>query len=135
MSAVTLTVRDETTSGEQLASLEMQLDLEQVTVRELIRARVHQEVRDHNAKADTGRGRFFGLVQPSETECDLNGYQMRTPRRVDADAQTEIALSAFDRGQILLLVDDRQVDDLDHVVTLRLGAVATFLKLVPLVGG
>ncbi len=133
MSAIALTVRDETTSGGELAALEMQFDVEQVMVRELIRARVHQEVRDHNAKADTGR--FFGLVQPSDTERELNGFRMRTPRPVDPEVQTEIALSAFDRGQILLLIDDRQVDDLDHVVTLKQGSVATFLKLVPLVGG
>ena len=46
---ITLTVRDETTAGEQLAALELQLAAEETTVRELIRARVHQEVRDHNA--------------------------------------------------------------------------------------
>jgi hypothetical protein len=60
---------------------------------------------------------------------------MRRPRLVDADKQTEIALAGFERGQILMLVDDRQVDDLDHVVTLREGSTVTFLKLVPLVGG
>ena len=135
MSTITLTVRDETTGGEQLAALELQLEAEQVTVRELIRARVHQEVRDHNAKTATGRGRFFGLVQPSDTERDLNSYRMREPRRVDADRQTEIALSGFERGQILLLVDDRQVEELDQTVTLRQGSTVTFLKLVPLVGG
>jgi hypothetical protein len=135
MSPITLTVRDETTTGDTLAALEMQLAADVVTVRELIRARVHQEVRDHNAKAATGRQRFFGLVQPSDTERELNGYRMRAPRMVDAEKQTEIALAGFERGQILLLVDDRQVDDLDHHVTLRQGSVVTFLKLVPLVGG
>ena len=128
---ITLTVRDETTSGDQLAALELQLSSETVSVRELIRARVHQEVREHNAKA--GGGRFFGLVQPSDTERELNGY--RTMRRVDADKQTEVALRAFGRGQVLLLVDDRQVEELDSEVTLNPGSVVTFLKLVPLVGG
>jgi hypothetical protein len=135
MSAITLTVRDQTTAGDTLAALELQLAAEQVTVRELIRARVHQEIREHNAKAVTGRGRFFGLVQPTDTELDLNGYRMRRPRHVDAEAQTEIALRGFERGQILLLVDDRQVDDLDEVVRLQQGSTVTFLKLVPLVGG
>jgi hypothetical protein len=135
MSPITLTVRDETTTGETLAALEVQFTAEQVTVRELIRARVHQEVREHNAKAATGRARFFGLVQPSDTERDLNGYRMRNPRRVNPDKQTEIALAGFERGQILLLVDDRQVDELDHSVTLKQGSTVTFLKLVPLVGG
>jgi hypothetical protein len=135
MSPITLTVRDETTAGETLAALELQLTAETVTVAELIRARVHQEVREHNAKTATGRGRFFGLVQPSDTERELNGYRMSRPRLVDADKQTEIALAAFERGNILLLVDDRQVEDIDQAVTLRQGSTVTFLKLVPLVGG
>jgi hypothetical protein len=135
MRAITLTVRDETTGGETLAALEMQLAAEEVTVRELIRARVHQEVREHNAKTVTGPTRFFGLVQPTDTERELNGYRMRRPRLIDAERQTAVALSAFERGQILLLVDDRQVDELDVRVTLREGSVVTFLKLVPLVGG
>jgi hypothetical protein len=128
---ITLTVRDETTGGDQLAALELQLTAETVSIRELIRARVHQEVREHNAKA--GGGPFFGLVQPSDTERELNGD--RTPRRVDADRQTEVAVHAFERGQVLVLVDDRQVEALDTEVTLTQGSVVTFLKLVPLVGG
>jgi hypothetical protein len=135
MSPITLTVRDETTAGDALNALELQIAAETVTVRELIRARVHQEVRDHNAKSVTGRGRFFGLVQPSDTERDLNGYRMSRPRRIDADTQTAVAVNAFERGQILLLVDDRQVVELDDSVTLREGSTVTFLKLVPLVGG
>src|SRR5262245_47715022 len=44
---LTVTVRDETTAGETLRELELQLLDERTTVRELIRARVHQEVRRH----------------------------------------------------------------------------------------
>jgi len=135
MSELTLTVRDETTAGETLGSLELLLAAERVSVRELIRARVHQEVREHNAKALSGRDRFRGLIQPSDTERELNGYRMRTPRHVDAEQQTETALRAFERGQILLLVDDRQVDELDHEVTLTPASTVIFLKLVALVGG
>ena len=93
---------------------------------------MHQEVREHNARNAT---RFFGLVQPTDTERELNGYRMGSPRRVDPDKQTEVALAGFERGQILLLVDDRQVDELDATVTLHQGSTVTFLKLVPLVGG
>jgi len=100
---ITLTVRDETTAGEQLATLELQLAAEVTTVREVIRARVHQEVRDR-ARADAGK-------------------------------QTDVALAAFERGHVLVVVDDRQVETLDEQVTLRPGSVVTFLKLVPLVGG
>jgi hypothetical protein len=127
----TLTVRDETTTGEALATLDLQLEADQVSVTELIRARVHQEVRAHNASRDTGR--FNGLVQPDPAERELNAGGR--PRLVDADRQTEVALRAFERGHVLLLVDDRQVEALEQQVTLTPASTVTFLKLVPLVGG
>jgi hypothetical protein len=130
---LTLTVRDETTAGDTLTELELQLTTESVTVGELIRARVHQEVRRHNAERASRP--FRGLVQPTETERVLNPSPRDRFRRVDADRQTEVALSAFTRGQVLVLVDDRQVTELDQRVTLRHGSVVSFLKLVPLVGG
>ena len=133
MTPVSVTVKDETTAGETLASLQLQLEAERVTVRELIRARVHQEVRDHNAHRQAQV--FRGLVQPTETERELNGYRMRTPRRIDPEKQTEAALTAFRRGHVLLLVGDRQVTELDDEVVLTPGTDVSFLKLVPLVGG
>jgi hypothetical protein len=130
---ITLTVRDGTTSGDALAALELQLESERLTVRELIRARVHQEVRAYNAKPPGGR--FLGLVQPTGAEQELNGRLRRRPRRIDPDAQVKTAIRAFERGHVLLLVDDRQVEGLDTEVTLRTGSTVAFLKLVPLVGG
>jgi hypothetical protein len=123
-----LTVRDGTTAGETLAALELQLDAERMTVEELIRARVHQEVRAHNARR---AGRFSGLVQPERAEHELNGPR----RRIDPDRQTDVALRAFERGHVLLLVDDRQVEELGEPITLRPDSSVVFLKLVPLVGG
>jgi hypothetical protein len=133
MTPVSVTVKDETTAGETLAALELQLESERLTVRELIRARVHQEVRDYNARRATEV--FRGLVQPTDAERELNGYRMRTARRIDPEAQTVTALRAFERGNVLLLVDDRQVQELDDEVVLSPGTSVAFLKLVPLVGG
>lgn len=135
MTALTVTVRDETTAGKMLAELALQLTSQQLTVRELIRERVHQEVRLHNAKTAAGRERFFGLVQPEDAERELNGYRLRTGRRIDRERQTETALRAFERGQVLVLIDNRQVEELDDEVRLASGSSVSFLKLVPLVGG
>lgn len=131
----TVRVRDETTSGEILRELELQLTAEDTSVRELITARVHQEVRAHNA--EPAPEAFQGLVQPSATEQELNGVKKgrRGRRRVDPGRQTDVAIAGFERGRILVLVDDKQVTDLDERVTLRAGSSVTFLKLVPLVGG
>jgi hypothetical protein len=46
-----------------------------------------------------------------------------------------VTLGAFGRNAFVVLVDDRQVAELDEEVHLRAGTRVTFLKLVPLVGG
>ena len=130
MTPIQLTVRDETTSGELLGELELQMSAEEVDIGEIIRARVHQEVRTYNAAP---KSRFGGLVAPTDAEARLN--KGPRSRRIDADKQTTVAQAAFARGKVLILVDDRQVTELDERVVLRAVSSVTFLKLVPLVGG
>ncbi len=44
-------------------------------------------------------------------------------------------LAAEEHTGFILLVDDRQVDSLDQVIEVSPATTATFIKLVPLVGG
>jgi hypothetical protein len=60
---------------------------------------------------------------------------MKTPRRLDWEAQYSAAEQAFLRRGFIVLVNDHQVTDLAATVTLSPGSEVTFLKLVPLVGG
>ncbi|MGX7672385.1 hypothetical protein [Plantactinospora sp. DSM 117369] len=123
---------DETTAGERSTAWHLEIFEERLPVREVIRRRVFQEVAEHNAK---GGDVFRGLVQPTGTERTLNGFKLRQPRRIDPQEQADRALEAFSRNGFIVLVDDRQVDELDAVVELTRGTRITFLKLVPLVGG
>ncbi|MEV1024465.1 hypothetical protein [Streptomyces sp. NPDC050264] len=129
----TVTFVDETTSGDRGAAFGLEIAEERLTARELIRRRVFQEVAEFNARSADQV--FQGLVQPQDTERVLNGYALRTPRRIDPEAQTERALTAFAGNGFLVLVGDRQVTDPDEQIELPLGVEVTFLKLVPLVGG
>lgn len=123
---------DETTSGSRSDGWGLEIAEERLAVRELIRRRVFQEVAEYNARTPEV---FQGLVQPQDAERVLNGYAMRTARRIDPEVQTELALKAFGGNGFLVLVGDRQVTDLDDEIELALGTEITFLKLVPLVGG
>jgi hypothetical protein len=105
---------------------------ETVTVRELIRARVFQEVEEYNQTLPTA---FRMLVQPGEAERTLNGFKFSKPRQVSAQAQFDKAIQAFEGNAFIVLVDDRQVDTLDDEIALRPDTTVSFLKLVPLVGG
>lgn len=128
----TVTVVDETTAGQRTGGWHLEIFEEQLTLREVIRRRVFQEVAEHNAR---GADVFRGLVQPVGAERILNGYRMAKPRRVDAEEQFDRAIEAFSRNGFVVIVDDRQVVELDAMVDLRMGTEITFLKLVPLVGG
>ena len=138
--ATAVKVVDETTRGDRTNELTLEFLDERVTVRELIRSRVYQEVTEYNARAASniakgGQGFFRGLVQPTDAEQTLNGYTLRVPRRISWESQLDRAIKAFAANGFLLLVDDRQVTDLDEVVHLRHDSTVTFLKLVQLVGG
>jgi hypothetical protein len=105
---------------------------EQVSVREMIRLRVFQEVQAYNAQQSDY---FQGLVQPSDAERALNGFKMRRPRPLDWESQFERAVDAFEQNGFIVLVDDQQAETLEQVITIRPETTITFLKLIPLVGG
>ncbi|MEM7167988.1 MAG: hypothetical protein AAF581_21220 [Planctomycetota bacterium] len=131
---ITLTVRDETTAGETNAEFTLDFLTEETTVRELIRSRVYQEVKDFNTRRPE---LFRGLVQPTDSEKTLNGYRFRKARKqqVDWNEQYQRALEAFQKSGFLILIDDQQMTDLDETIVVGPKTVATFLKLIPLVGG
>lgn len=125
-------IYDEAPGGARRPAATLRLASEQVTVRELIRRRVEQEVADFNARRDEV---YQGLVQPSDSEQLLNGFKLKQRRPLDPEAQVRIAEQAFQQNGFILLFDDRQVDHLDETVTVTPGSAATFIKLTPLVGG
>ena len=134
---VTLTVRDETAAGKVYHELPLEFPSERITVRELIRERVYQEVQDFNRKKEEHV--FRGLVQPTDTERVLNGsrpeYRLTKHRQIEWKPQFEKAIDAFDRNQFLVLIDDKQADSLDQEVVIGSGTQVSFVKLTLLVGG
>ncbi|WP_341718928.1 hypothetical protein QQG74_03920 [Micromonospora sp. FIMYZ51] len=129
----TVTFVDESTAGARTPAWALRIFEERLTLRELIRRRIHQEVAEYHAATPAPRRL---LVQPTRTEQALNGDPAeRSPRRVDPARQVALAEEAFGRNGFVVLVGDRQVEELDDELDLRRDTEVTFLKLVPLVGG
>ena len=128
----TITVRDETASGKSVAEFPIELLTERLTVRELIRSRVYQEVQDYNLRRPE---HFKGLVQPTDAEQTLNGFKLRKVREIDWKKQFEKACDAFQRNGFFILVNDKQVENLDDEILLTPTSTLAFVKLTPLVGG
>ena len=52
-------------------------------------------------------------MQPEESEQILNGYRMKTKRPLDWEVQCRRAYSSFEKNGFLVLVDGKQVTELD----------------------
>ena len=128
----TVTFRDETATGKLVTEWKIAGLPERMTVRDLLRLRVREEVARHNARPSN---RFNGLVRPDDAETELNGYRLREPRRIDWERQAEIAERAFLANGFFVLAGDRQVEELDEVVDLTADPDLVFIKLVALAGG
>ena len=130
--AKTLTIVDESVSGERLNSFTLDSLTETVTIRELIRARIYQEVQDYNQRRT---GLFTGLVQPDGAEKLLNGFKLKRTRPIDWEQQFEKACEAFESNGFFILVGDQQAEALDQAFEIKVDTEVSFVKLVPLVGG
>lgn len=133
--SATLTIRDETAAGEPVHEFPLEFPSERITVRELIRERVYQEVTGYNFRSRREGGVFRGLVQPTNTERTLNGFKVPKDRDIDWEAQFARAIDAFGQNGFFILVDDRQAEALDEAIVISPSTQVSFVKLTPLVGG
>jgi len=128
----TLTIHDETASGQRTNTFTLECLTERMTVRELIRSRIYQEVQDYN---QTEPEYFHGLVEPTDAERMLNGFKLKTKRKIDWQEQFKKALGAFERNGFFVLVGEQQAESLDQEFQVKVDTEVSFVKLVPLVGG
>ena len=106
-----------------------------ITVEELIRWRVREEVARDNATH--GAGKSPRLVEVSARERELNGPGRREPDRkpVNWEQHADTAVKGFERNAFFVMVDGRQVCNLSDEVDALTAVEAVFIKLVPVVGG
>jgi len=130
--SITMMLRDESVEGKTMREWSLDFLTERITVRELIRSRVYQEVQDYNTRQPEV---FQGLIQPTDAERTLNGFRMKERRQIDWKPQYEKACEAFETGHVLILLGDHQCEALEEEIEVKAHAVVSFLKLTPLVGG
>lgn len=128
----TLIIHDETALGKVLNTYQFNLPKEVLTVADLIRLRVEHEVADYNRRLPDV---FNCLVQPTDTERVLNGYQFRTKRSIDPEKQVYTALDAFQKNGFFILIDNRQAETLEEEIIFTNTTIVSFVKLTPLIGG
>lgn len=127
-----LTIEDRTATGTPIGSISLPDVPEQITLRDLIRLRVREEVARYNLRPTT---RFNGLVQPDGASAGVGGFEMLKPRRIDWERQADAAISSFLRNGFFVLVNGKQETELDALIQLTATLDVGFVKLTPLVGG
>ncbi|MCU7806994.1 MAG: hypothetical protein KZQ73_03870 [Candidatus Thiodiazotropha sp. (ex Semelilucina semeliformis)] len=65
----------------------------------------------------------------------MNDYKVRKQWLIDFDKQLDLAIRAFESNGFFVLLDDKQLEDLNEPLTLTEHSKVSFIKLVPLVGG
>jgi hypothetical protein len=128
----TLTVHDRTASGRGIDSVVIDDVPDRITIRELIRTRVRDEVARYNLRPAAS---FRGLVAPEGAIPEIVGYRMPKPRRLDWERQAEIAVDAFGRNGFFILINGRQALKLDEQIEVAETVDVAFVKLVQLQGG
>ena len=138
----TITIRDESTGlGYDDRVFTLEVPSESMTVRELIRERVYQEVDDYNreAREQAESPKYFGLVRPESHEEELNEpLKPKGPRRsreLDWKKQYEVAIDAYEHNRFIVIVGEEQTTSLDQTIELTPSTEVVFLRLVMLVGG
>ena len=128
----TLTIHDRTATGTPTGSIDLPNVPDRITLRDLIRLRVREEVARYNLAPGT---EFIGLVQPDGTVIGRHGYVMPEPRRIEWERQADIAIDSFLRNGFFVMVDGKQATELDSEILLGADLDVGFIKLTPLVGG
>jgi len=129
----TLTIEDRTGTGRPTGSITLPDVPERITLRDLIRLRVRDEVARYNLRPGS---RFQGLVQPEgSTAAPAGGYAMPRARPISWERQADAAIAAFLRNGFFVLVNGKQVTDLDAEIALTETLDVGFVRLMQLVGG
>lgn len=127
-----IVIKDETSTGKIISEQILRFPADRITVQQLIEQRVESEVEKYNA--DNAKA-FWGLIQPKDSEQELNGYKRKDRNPVNVSDQKESAIKAFQDNGFFLLVNDKQLTELDDEILITPKTSVVFIKLVPLVGG
>lgn len=128
-----VTICDETISGGKTDIKAINLSsISRLTAKDILKERLQQEVEMFNAQQDDC---FQGLVQPEDSIRNSKGFQMKAKRIINWEEQYKKAIAAFDKNGFVMLVNDKQVVNLDDELEISEGMEVSFMRLTPLVGG
>lgn len=129
--SIVLRITDKELGAAEIVAPDLLVPLLTISAREILRLRVEAEVERYNATGGTSHL----LIQPAPRESKLNGTREARFRELKIEPQIAVAIEAVEKRRVIMLLNGRQVSDLDETFFLTPGSEARFIRLVPLVGG
>lgn len=131
----------------ELAPVLLNLIKEHLTVAELIRRSVEEQVRElvverriDAQQARRALDRHYLIAAEIAAQAEQGAVLYPSNRatevvQINSKAEVQKALRAFEAGSYIILVNGQQVEHLDEELTFSSNTKVTFLRLMPLVGG
>jgi len=129
--SIMLKIIDKAIGAAEVAAPDLLVPLLTVSAREILRLRVEAEVERYNETC----GATALLIEPHWRESELNTDRKQRFRAMKLEPQVARAIEAVEKRRVIMLLDGRQVTDLDEKFVLTPASEARFIRLVPLRGG
>jgi hypothetical protein len=128
-------IKDETLFGLITQEQRLHIPKNTLTVRDIITARVEEEVRKRNEKI-TDRYQFLIDLAPAEKRLNQSlGSKLKRRKSIDPAEPVAKAIEAFGANAFFVLVGNRQVDSLEEEIPAEQEVEVSFIKLTQLIGG
>jgi len=129
--SIMLRIIDKDLGAAEVAAPDLLVPLLTISAREILRLRVEAEVDRYN---ETGQASRM-LMELHPREVALNPDRKWEFRELALEPQVAAAFEAVEKRRVVMLLDGRQVTDLDETFLLKPDSEARFVRLVPLRGG
>lgn len=129
-----LQIKEETFAGKVLDEILIEVQKERLTVAELIQCKVEKEVENYNIRIIQENQGFRNNIE--ETLNAKNPQNTAIQHKL-ADIESEVyrAWEAFKNNQVFVMVNNRQVENLEEELLLNQESQVSFIQLTPLAGG
>lgn len=133
---LTLNIREETFGGAEAKTHAITLLSENLTLAELIRLKVEQEVEIHNKPVRKALAERSNMLTEKERLLNRDTErQFVNPQIIDPEKEYYRALDFFQKNRLFVLIDGKQVEDLHEPLSMNTRSEVNFIHLMPLVGG
>lgn len=126
-----LLIKEENFAGKILDEILLDIESKSLTLKELIQKKIAQNISHQNQKIQIEQKQY-----ENEFEQKLNpNHKAWEKKKLDTEKEVYRALEVFNNNGFLVMVDNRQITDLEEEILVFDDTQVSFIRLTQLVGG